>query len=165
MSKRFASCGAWARSPTHSRGTSAGRTIRGPVRERHEPDWKLLTVVVLLAAIGILGTSRRKDRDSATGKLSRETRRRDAGGMRAPQTLSGKDYERSVALARSGKAEIEPVTAKPPAAIVRVPGTCPIVEPAPDCTPASVTLAAFARGRYTLRRSIGDYEVWIRNTP
>ena len=57
------------------------------------------------------------------------------------------------------------LTAKPPAAIVRVPGTCPIVEPAPECTPASVTLAAFARGRYTLRRSIGDYEVWIRNTP
>ena len=74
--------------------------------------------LVLLAAIGILGTSRRKDRDSATGQLSRETRRRDAGGMRAPQTLSGKDYERSVALARSGKAEIEPVTAKPPAVYV-----------------------------------------------
>ena len=38
--------------------------------------------------------------------------------MPAPQTLSGKDYERSVALARSGKAEIEPVTAKPPAVYV-----------------------------------------------
>jgi cytochrome b6-f complex iron-sulfur subunit len=74
--------------------------------------------LVLLAAIGVAGTSRRRDSDRATGQLSRETRRRDVGGMRAPTTLSGKDYERSVALARSGKAEIEPVVAKPPAVYV-----------------------------------------------
>ena len=55
--------------------------------------------------------------------------------------------------------------AKPPAVIVRVPGTCPIMEPGPECMPASVTLAAFARGHYTLDKTIGDYEVWVRNTP
>jgi hypothetical protein len=55
--------------------------------------------------------------------------------------------------------------AKPPAVIVRVPGTCPIMEPGPECMPASVTLAAFARGHYTLDTTIGDYEVWVRNTP
>jgi len=74
--------------------------------------------LVLLAAVGVAATSRRRDSDRAVGQLSRETRRRDAGGLRAPTTLSGKDYERSVALARSGKAEIEPVAAKPPAVYV-----------------------------------------------
>jgi hypothetical protein len=28
--------------------------------------------------------------------------------------------------------------------------------------PASVTLAAFARGRYVRAASIDDYEVWVR---
>ncbi len=52
--------------------------------------------------------------------------------------------------------------AKPPTVIVRVPGTCELMEPAPECMPASRTLAAFARGHYTLARTIGDYEVWVR---
>lgn len=40
--------------PTATRPVTGGRVIKGPVRERHEPDWKLLTVVTLLAAIGIV---------------------------------------------------------------------------------------------------------------
>jgi len=77
--------------------------------------------LVVLAAIMLLGTARRRDRDSAVGQMSRETQQRDAGarlGAKAPETPTGRDYERSVALARSGKAEIEPVVAKPPAAYV-----------------------------------------------
>ena len=54
------------------------------------------------------------------------------------------------------------LVARPPAVIVRVPGTCAVLDPGPECMPASVTLAAFARGRYVRAASIDDYEVWVR---
>ena len=60
--------------------------------------------IVVLALVGVLATSRRRDADSAIGALSRETRKRDrstAPGT-APVVPTGRDYERSVALARSG---------------------------------------------------------------
>ncbi len=77
--------------------------------------------LVALAAILLLGTARRRDRDLAVGQLSRETQKRDADartGAKTPQPPSGRDYENAVALARSGKAEIEPVVAKAPVAYV-----------------------------------------------
>ena len=37
-----------------SRGPAAAPVLRGPQRERHEPDWVLLLTVVALAALGIL---------------------------------------------------------------------------------------------------------------
>ena len=79
--------------------------------------------IVVLALVGVLATSRRRDTDSAIGALSRETRKRDRGSATAgpgagPVVPSGRDYERSVALARSGGAEIEPVRAKAPAVYV-----------------------------------------------
>ncbi|MFN0030153.1 MAG: ubiquinol-cytochrome c reductase iron-sulfur subunit [Acidimicrobiales bacterium] len=75
--------------------------------------------LVVLAVVGLFATSRRRDRDNALGQLSRETKRRDAGArsVTAPAPVSGREYERSVALARSGTA-VEPVTAKPPAVYV-----------------------------------------------
>ena len=36
------------------RGPAAAPVLRGPQRERHEPDWVLLLSVVALAALGIL---------------------------------------------------------------------------------------------------------------
>jgi len=84
----------------------------------------ILVAVVLagLAVIGLLGTARRRDRDRAVGQLSRETLQRDRQaaklGAKPVETLSGKAYEQSVVLARSGKAELEPVKAKPPAVYV-----------------------------------------------
>lgn len=87
-------------------------------------------VLVVLAAIMLLGASRRRDTRDAVGTLSRETRQRDRPGgplasptPSAPATpsgagLSGRDYERSVALARSGSAEIEPLRPAAPAVYV-----------------------------------------------
>jgi cytochrome b6-f complex iron-sulfur subunit len=78
--------------------------------------------VVVLALIAVFATARRRDTDTALGQLSPQARRRGAGvpvgATAAPATLSGRDYERSVALARTGAAEIEPVTARPPAVYV-----------------------------------------------
>lgn len=76
--------------------------------------------IVVLALVGVLATSRRRDADSAIGALSRETRKRDrsTGPGAAPVVPTGRDYERSVALARSGGGEIEPVRAKAPAVYV-----------------------------------------------
>jgi cytochrome b6-f complex iron-sulfur subunit len=86
----------------------------------------VVVALVVLAAITLLAASRRRDTGDAVGFLSRETRQRDrssASGLRAGEeaptpALRGRDYERSVELARSGKAEIEPVRATPPAVYV-----------------------------------------------
>ena len=39
--------------------------------------------IVVLALVGVLATSRRRDTDSAIGALSRETRKRDRAGRQA----------------------------------------------------------------------------------
>ena len=73
----------------------------------------VIAALVVLAAITVVGTLRRRDADSATGRLSRETLSRDRGTVTITETAvsvpegematvgaSGKDVERSVALAR-----------------------------------------------------------------
>ncbi len=70
----------------------------------------VIAVLVVLAAITVVGTLRRSEADSATGRLSRETLSRDRGTVTIAETSvsiadgepasSGKDVERSAALAR-----------------------------------------------------------------
>ncbi len=87
----------------------------------------LIVAVVLLglAAITLFASSRRRDSRDAVGYLSRETRARDQGeraagapATTATSSLRGKEYERSVALARSGSSDIVPVRSAPPAVYV-----------------------------------------------
>jgi cytochrome b6-f complex iron-sulfur subunit len=88
----------------------------------------VVAALVVLAAIMLFAASRRRDTNDAVGFLSRETRQRDRRSASAPDLpvaetsqslgLRGRDYERSVALARTGAAEIEPVRATPPAVYV-----------------------------------------------
>ena len=77
--------------------------------------------LALLAIVALFATSRRRDGNRAVGQLSSETRRRDASGTArsaaVPTPPSGRAYERSVELARSGSA-IEPVAARAPAVYV-----------------------------------------------
>src|SRR5690242_14307052 len=85
-----------------------------------------IAVVVVLAALLVLAVSRRRDTGSATGTLSRETRRRDRSGVvltpaeaeGTEASLRGRAYERSVALERIGGGAVEPVRTAPPAVYV-----------------------------------------------
>jgi cytochrome b6-f complex iron-sulfur subunit len=84
--------------------------------------------LVVLAGITLFAASRRRATREAGRVGTRETRQRDrasaattglATAQEAPTpSLRGRDYERSVALARTGAAEIEPVRATPPAVYV-----------------------------------------------
>ena len=67
----------------------------------------VIAVLVVLAAIAIVGSLRRGDSNSATARLSRETLSRDRGTVTITETAvplsgtaSGKEVERSAALAR-----------------------------------------------------------------
>jgi len=72
----------------------------------------VIAVLVVLAAVAVVGTLRRTDADAATGRLSRETLSRDRGTVTINETsvgladegaiaaATGKQVERSVALAR-----------------------------------------------------------------
>jgi len=70
----------------------------------------VIAALVVLAAITVVGTLRRRDADSATGRLSRETLSRDRGTVTITETAvdvgdgaaatTGKEVERSAALAR-----------------------------------------------------------------
>ena len=81
-----------------------------------------VVVIVALAAVALLGAARRRDTDSATGSLSRESIKRDQAARKASSELvatgpSGAEVERSVALERRGGA-LEPVGAATPAVFV-----------------------------------------------
>ncbi|MDY7101724.1 MAG: Rieske 2Fe-2S domain-containing protein [Actinomycetota bacterium] len=80
-----------------------------------------IPALVVLAAIVLFASARRRDTSRATGGLSRETLRRDRGAdLGEDETsvqLRGKDYERSVALARAGS-DIVPIDSAPPAVYV-----------------------------------------------
>ena len=85
----------------------------------------VIPLVVVLAAILGVAVARRRDTNDATGGLSRETLQRDRGGVvldssakLAAPSLRGKEYERSVALARAGTTDIEPVRSAAPALYV-----------------------------------------------
>ena len=59
----------------------------------------VVVVLVGLAAIVLLGAVRRRETDAATGRLSRETRKRDRGHpttLPEPDVKSGREVERSV---------------------------------------------------------------------
>ena len=76
-------------------------------------------VLAALAAIMLLAASRRRDTRDAVGYLSRETRRRDSGSVaEGAEALSGRAYEKSAVLARSGGADIVPAPSAAPAAYV-----------------------------------------------
>lgn len=70
----------------------------------------VIAALLVLAAITVVGTLRRRDADSATGRLSRETLSRDRGTVTITETAvdvgdgasvtTGKEVERSAALAR-----------------------------------------------------------------
>jgi cytochrome b6-f complex iron-sulfur subunit len=73
-----------------------------------------IVALVVLAGVGIIAASRRRDTDLAVGELSRETRTRD---RRTPKPLAddtpqgGRAYE---AAARQPSTELEPVATAPP---------------------------------------------------
>jgi cytochrome b6-f complex iron-sulfur subunit len=79
-----------------------------------------IPVLVLLAAILLVGTARRRDTGEAIGSLSRETVQRDRAGakaaFRASDTPTGRDVERSTALERrqGGALTAAPTTAPAP---------------------------------------------------
>lgn len=74
----------------------------------------VIPVLVVFAAILLIGASRRRETDAATGTLSRETRTRDRGpALDEAGEVTGKDVERAAVVARSTslvKAEPAPPT-------------------------------------------------------
>jgi cytochrome b6-f complex iron-sulfur subunit len=89
-----------------------------------------IPVLVVLAAVLLVGSARRRDTGEAIGSLSRETVQRDKAAARAaaasaaePSAPSGREVERSAALERSGGGTL---VEAPPAAPV------PWTPPDPD---------------------------------
>ncbi len=79
-------------------------------------------VLVVLAALTLVGSTRRRDTDAATGTLSRESVKRDRAARKeaaemVPRGPSGREVERSVALERRG-GELEVSTASAPEVFV-----------------------------------------------
>jgi cytochrome b6-f complex iron-sulfur subunit len=76
-------------------------------------------VLVVLGGLFAFATTRSRDRASAVGALSRETRQRDrrtkSTGEDTEEVVSGRDVERSVALERAGGGTLVETKAAPPA--------------------------------------------------
>ena len=76
-------------------------------------------VLVVLGGLFIFATTRTRDRASAVGALSRETRQRDrqtkSAGEDTEPTVTGREVERSAALARTGGGTLVETKAAPPA--------------------------------------------------
>ncbi|HVN51477.1 MAG TPA: hypothetical protein VMT43_08595, partial [Acidimicrobiales bacterium] len=70
----------------------------------------LIPVFIVLAALVVLASARRRDTDRATGQLSRETRRRDQAKPPFEPPKTGREVEKSAAIERRPP-EIEPATA------------------------------------------------------
>ena len=80
-----------------------------------------IVLVVLLAAVALLGAARRRDTDAAVGSLANETLKRDRQARKVAeadleQRVSGREVERSAVLARTGGSDIAPVTPAAPVA-------------------------------------------------
>ncbi|MGI8793585.1 MAG: ubiquinol-cytochrome c reductase iron-sulfur subunit [Acidimicrobiales bacterium] len=79
-----------------------------------------IVVLILLGGLFVFATTRNRDRASAIGALSRETRKRDqakdkGAAAAAAEPPVGREVERSAALERVSGGELEPVAAAPPA--------------------------------------------------
>jgi cytochrome b6-f complex iron-sulfur subunit len=77
-----------------------------------------VVVIAVLAAVALLGAARRRDVDGAVGTLSRESVKRDRAARKAVGSVedappTGKEIERSAALARRGS-DLEPVGDRTP---------------------------------------------------
>ncbi|HUP87182.1 MAG TPA: Rieske 2Fe-2S domain-containing protein [Acidimicrobiales bacterium] len=76
-------------------------------------------VLVVLAALFVFATTRTRDRASAVGALSRETRKRDrargAGDDATEEVVTGREVERSAVVARTGGGTLVETKAAPPA--------------------------------------------------
>ena len=80
-----------------------------------------IALVVVLAAVALLGAARRRDADEAVGSLANETLRRDRQARKvaqaeADQRASGRDVEKAAALARRGGSEVAEVAPAAPVA-------------------------------------------------
>src|SRR5687768_10722474 len=76
--------------------------------------------LVVLAGLFVFATTRSRDRASAVGALSRETRNRDKtrttlGEDTTEETVTGREVERSAALERSGGGTLVETKPAPPA--------------------------------------------------
>lgn len=76
-------------------------------------------VLVVLGGLFVFATTRSRDRASAIGALSRETRSRDRSGAGAEgatgEKVTGREVERSAALARTGGGTLVETRPAPPA--------------------------------------------------
>ena len=76
-------------------------------------------VLVIAAGVFVFATTRSRDRASAVGALSRETRKRDretkSTGEDAEPVVTGREVERSAVLARTGGGTLVETKAAPPA--------------------------------------------------
>jgi cytochrome b6-f complex iron-sulfur subunit len=74
-------------------------------------------VLVVLGGLFAFATTRSRDRASAVGALSRETRKRDrrVKGDADTETVTGREVERSAVLARTGGGTLVETKAAPPA--------------------------------------------------
>ena len=76
-------------------------------------------VLVVLGGLFVFATTRTRDRASAVGALSRETRKRDkqtiSAGEDTEEIVTGREVERSAALARTGGGTLVETKAAPPA--------------------------------------------------
>jgi cytochrome b6-f complex iron-sulfur subunit len=80
-----------------------------------------IVLVVLLAAVALLGAARRRDTGEAVGSLANETLKRDRQARKvaeadAAQRASGRDVEKAAVLARRGGDELATVAPAAPVA-------------------------------------------------
>ncbi len=80
-----------------------------------------IVLVVLLAAVALLGAARRRDTGEAVGSLANETLRRDRQARKVTeaeveQRASGRDVEKAAALERRGSSEVAAVAPAAPVA-------------------------------------------------
>jgi cytochrome b6-f complex iron-sulfur subunit len=80
-----------------------------------------IVLVVLLAAVALLGAARRRDTGAAVGSLANETLKRDRQARKVAeaeteQRVSGREVEKAAVLARTGGSDIAPVTPSAPVA-------------------------------------------------
>jgi cytochrome b6-f complex iron-sulfur subunit len=78
-----------------------------------------IVAIIVLAAVALVGTARRRDTGAAVGTLASETLKRDRAARKAadsspsPQPATGREVERAAVVARTGS-DIAPVGASAP---------------------------------------------------
>lgn len=80
-----------------------------------------IVLVVLLAAVALMGAARRRDTGAAVGSLANETLKKDRQARKVAdaeteQRASGREVEKAAVLARTGGSDIAPVTPSAPVA-------------------------------------------------